>query len=171
MKVNYRRIVCFLMACVLFAGVIYVAPAKAGGSAACKTSPDCKTLSVYALKASGGSEKLKYKSKSSMDFGALSSSDRSRIKHIMYVCDAKEVYSLCVARTSSKQAAAKLVQSLKKYIKNNNKSDYLSDYSADEKKVLKNAICGKKGKYVWYIAMSPDKNNNKKGEKALKKKL
>ena len=51
------------------------------------------------------------------------------------------------------------------------RKNYLSDYSKTEQKVFKNAIYGKKGTFVWYIAMSPSKAVNKKGQAALKKKL
>lgn len=165
MKLNYKKTVYILTALVLLAGILVKAPVKAG------SQTDCKVLAAAALKASGGSDKLKYKSESSMDFGAISSSDRGKVQQIMYICDEKEVYSLCVAQAKNNAAAKKLLRVLKEYIKNNNNSDYLSDYSAEEKNVLKNAICGKKGKYVWYVAMSQNKSNNKKGQKALKKKL
>ena len=88
-----------------------------------------------------------------------------------YLCDEKEVYSLCVAKASSNSDASKLLKSLKSYKKRNSSSDYLSDYSSTEQKVFKNALCGKKGKYVWYIALSSDKSVNKKGQTALKKAL
>ena len=45
------------------------------------------------------------------------------------------------------------------------------DFTAAEKQVFQNAVCGQKGKYVWYIAMSPKKDVNMKGQTALKKKL
>ncbi len=131
----------------------------------------CKELCMAALKAAGGAENLKYQSEHADDFGGFSASDREKVSSIMYVCDEKEAYSLCVARASSKSGAADLLKSLKAYKSNNSNSGYLSDYSKTEQKVFKNAICGKKGKYVWYIAMSTGKSANKKGQTALKKKL
>lgn len=132
---------------------------------------DCKSLCGVALKATGGSEKLKYSSSLAIDFGGLSASARNKVKSISYVCDAKEVYSLCVMETNRPKDAKTVVKALQKYKKNNTHSDYLSDYSSEEKKVFRNAICGKQGRYVWYIAMSPKKSQNTKGQKALKKKI
>ena len=77
------------------------------------------------------------------------------------MCDGSKKWKRC----------EKLYNALKKYQKANSKSDYLSDYSKTEQKVFKNAIYGKKGTFVWYIAMSPSKAVNKKGQAALKKKL
>ena len=130
-----------------------------------------KTLCGYALKATGGAKKLKYSSAAALDFGALTHSVRSQVKTIQYVCDSKEAYSLCVMEAKNGKGAKKLYNALKKYQKANSKSDYLSDYSKTEQKVFKNAIYGKKGTFVWYIAMSPSKAVNKKGQAALKKKL
>ena len=48
---------------------------------------------------------------------------------------------------------------------------HLDVYKRQEQKVFKNAIYGKKGTFVWYIAMYPSKAVNKKGQAALKKKL
>ena len=129
------------------------------------------TLCGYALKATGGAKKLKYSSAAALDFGALTHSVRSQVKTIQYVCDSKEAYSLCVMEAKNGKGAKKLYNALKKYQKANSKSDYLSDYSKTEQKVFKNAIYGKKGTFVWYIAMSPSKAVNKKGQAALKKKL
>ena len=113
----------------------------------------------------------KYSSAAALDFGALTHSVRSQVKTIQYVCDSKEAYSLCVMEAKNGKGAKKLYNALKKYQKANSKSDYLSDYSKTEQKVFKNAIYGKKGTFVWYIAMSPSKAVNKKGQAALKKKL
>lgn len=114
---------------------------------------------------------LKYASKSALDFGALSSAARKKVKTMQYVFDAKEAYSLCVMQAKNASQAKSLLGTLKSYKKRNCKSDYLSDYTAAEKQVFQNAVCGQKGKYVWYIAMSPKKDVNMKGQTALKKKL
>ena len=90
---------------------------------------------------------------------------------LQYVFDAKEVYSLCVIKAKNVSAAKSLFGTLKKYKQSNCKSNYLSDYSSAEKKVFQNAVCGKKGKYVWYIAMSPSKKSNNKGQTAIKKNI
>lgn len=131
----------------------------------------CKSLCGVALKATGGSDKLKYTSSSAIDFGGLSASARNKVKSISYVCDAKEVYSLCVIKAKNAQDAKSVLKALQKYKKANSNSDYLSDYSREERNVFQNAICGKKGCYVWYIAMSSQKSQNTKGQKALKKKI
>jgi hypothetical protein len=160
----WNLIFCMVLLLSLVAGLI-----PANVEAQKKTT--CKTLCSKALKAAGGSSHLKYSSVSAMDFGALSAGDRNRIKEMQYVCDAKEAYSLCVMKTASRKNAAKLLKTMKSYQKSNCKSDYLSDYSATEQKVFRNAICGKKGNYVWYIAMSADKRDNQKGQKAIQKAL
>lgn len=161
-----RKIALFL--CIVFVAGLALKPAVAAEAAG---GDKCKTLCQAALKKTGNGSKIKYQSTSASDFGGFSVSDCEKVSSIMYICDEKEVYSICVAKASSKSDAADLLKSLKAYKSNNSSSDYLSDYTSDEQKVLKNAICGKKGKYVWYIAMSASKEDNKKGQKALKKKL
>lgn len=156
----------YLLALALISGLF--APA-AGANA--KKTVTCKSLCKAAMKATGGTEKLKYMSSSAIDFGGLSASVRKKVKSIQYVCDAKEVYSLCVIETANAKNAKSVLSALKKYKKNNCKSDYLSDYSNTEKKVFKNAVCGRKGRYAWYIAMSPKKTKNNKGHSAIKKRL
>ena len=47
---------------------------------------------------------------------------------------------------------------------------FKTDFSKTEQNIIKSAIYGRKGKFVWYISMS-SKANNLKGEAALKKKL
>lgn len=165
MKQYTKKISCIILALALLAGIFPQIPADA------KKEVTCKTICGSALKATGGSKKLKYTSVSAMDFGALSSSARKKVVSLQYVCDAKEVYSLCIIQTKKSSHAKSLLKTLNKYKKANCKSDYLSDYSSTERKVFRNAICGKKGNYVWYIAMSPKKKVNLKGQTAIKKKL
>ena len=164
-----RKIISLVLALALLGGIS--APLMVKAKTEEKGEADCKTLCGAALKATGGSKKLKYSSASAMDFGALSSSARKKVKSIQYVCDAKEVYSLWVMTTKNTADAKSLLNTLKKYKKRNCSSNYLSDYSATERKVFKNAVCGRKGTCVWYISMSPKKGNNTKGQTALKKKL
>ncbi len=167
MEKQWKKIMSMLliMAIVLTAGTVPKIPVQA------KETVNSKSLCATALKVTGNSSKLKYKSQSTLDFGALSASARGKVKAIQYVCDAKEVYSLSVMETKKAADAKSLLNTLKKYKKNNCNSDYLSDYSSTERLVFKNAICGKKGKYVWYIAMSTKKADNMKGQTAIKKKL
>ena len=167
MKKQWEKIISMLLvlAMVLTLGAISKVSVQAKGTV------NSKTLCADALKATGNGNKLKYKSQSALDFGALSASAREKVINIQYVCDAKEVYSLCVMETKKKADAKSLLNDIKKYKKNNCNSDYLSDYTTTERQVFKNAICGKKGKYVWYIAMSEKKADNMKGQTAIKKKL
>ena len=162
---KYMKIICAVLIMTLFATTI------SGNAAEAKTKTTCKALCSAALKETGGSANLKYASKSALDFGALSSSARKKVKTMQYVFDAKEAYSLCVMEAKNVSQAKSLLSTLNSYKKRNCKSDYLSDYTAAEKRVFQNAVCGRKGKYVWYIAMSPKKNVNEKGQAALKKKL
>ena len=155
-----------LITALLITGLAYQ-PAKTAQAA-----PSCKSLAKAALKSTGGASYLKYTSKSAKDFGALGKSARKKVKSIMYLFDSKEVYSVCVIKAKKTSGAKSLLKTLKNYKKNNCSNNYyMSDYSATEQAVLKNAICGRKGKYVWYIAMSADKSTNTSGQKAIKKKL
>ena len=161
----WKRIFVLTLAVLFLAGMLPQVPVNAKGSVS------CKSLCSAALKAAGGAGHLKYQSTSAYDFGALPVSAKKKVKNISYVCDAKEVYSLCVMQAKNTSDAKSLQKQLKKYIKNNKKSSYLSDYSQAEQKVFKYAICGKKGNYVWYIAMSPKKASNTKGQKAIQRML
>lgn len=167
MKDTWKKIICML----LVLSMALAAGAYMQVSVQAKQEVTCKSLCTAALKATGGAKKLKYASTSAIDFGALSVSERGKVAGIQYVCDEKEVYSLCVMETKKAAHAKSLLNALKKYIKRNCSNDYLSDYTETEKKVFKNAVCGKKGKYVWYIAMSAKKADNNKGQTAIKKKL
>ncbi len=165
MKHINKKSLCMMMVLALILGCMVQVPVQA------KTGADCKTLCVASLKATGGSSKLKYTSTSAMDFGALSASARKKVKTIQYLCDTKEVYSLCVIQTKTAAQAKSLLKVLKNYKKSNCKSDYLTDYSKTERKVFQNAVYGRKGTCVWYIAMSPKKKVNQKGQAAIRKKL
>ena len=155
-----------LVTALIVTGLVYQ-PAKTAQAA-----PSCKSLAKAALKSTGGTSYLKYTSKSAKDFGALGKSARKKVKSIKYLFDDNEVYSICVMKAKKTSGAKSLLKTLKKYKKNNCSSDYyMSDYSATEQAVLKNAICGRKGKYVWYIAMSENKDTNTSGQKAIKKKF
>lgn len=165
MKQNHKKIFYIIMAIVLLAGVFPQVLADA------KETVNCKSLCSAALKATGAAGNLKYQSDNVIDFGALSASARKKVKTIQYICDAKEVYSLCVLQANNAAGAKSLQKQLQKYKKNNCSNDYLSDYSSTEQKVFKNALCGRKGSYVWYIALDPEKSVNTKGQNALKKKL
>lgn len=168
MKNQWKKIICMLLvvAMAFTAGSFACVPAQA------KITATCNSLFSATLKVSGNSSKLKYTSTSTDDFGALSASDAGKVKNIRYACDAKEVYSLCVIEAKKASDAKSLLKTIKKYKKNNTSNNYyLSDFTKTEQQVLKNAVCGKKGKYVWYIAMSSKKADNTRGQTAIKKKL
>lgn len=165
MKNRFKKMICIMMVAVMAACTLPYAFAQA------KNEPTCKALCAAGLKATGGTKKLKYKSSAAMDFGALSSTDRKKVQEMQYVFDAKEAFSLCVIKAKDTSGAKSLLGTLNKYKKSNCKSDYLSDYSSAEKKAFQNAVCGRKGKYVWYIAMSSAKKGNNKGQAAIKKNI
>ena len=66
-----------------------------------KPKANCKSLCSAALKATGGSANLKYASKSALDFGALSSAARKKVKTIQYVFDAKDFKMQFVVKKGS----------------------------------------------------------------------
>lgn len=163
MKQRLRRVLGVILAAVLLVNMLPKTPVQAAVS--------CKALCGEALKAAGGTQNMEYQSENAADFGALSASARKKVKSIQYICDSKEVYSLCVIQAKNAAGAKALCKQLQKYKKNNCGSAYLQDYSATEQEVFKNAVCGRKGSYTWYIALSPQKEENIKGQKAIKKKL
>lgn len=160
----WKKIGVFLLAAALLWGAILKCPVTAEAAS-------CKSLGKAVLEATGGSSKLKYQTTKADEFGGFTIAEAEKVSSIVYLCDEKEVYSICVAKAASKTDAEQLYKSLKSYKEHNSGSDYLNDYSATEQKVFKNAVCGKKGKYVWYIAMSSSKSVNKKGQTELKKQL
>lgn len=163
---GYMKKITWMFAIVLTLGIFLQVPymVQAAGT-------DCKSVCKAALDATGGSEKLKYQSTSANEFGGFTVSEANKAVSTAYLCDEKEVYSICVVKAANKADAKALAKAMKAYKKRNSSSGYLSDYSSTEQKVFKNAVCGKKGKYVWYIAMSDNKSVNKKGQDALKKAL
>ena len=130
-----------------------------------------KSLCKAALDATGGSSYLTSQTTKAGDCPIFTVAQSKKISSIAYLCDDKEIYSICVVKAAKKTDASGLLKSIKAYQKNNSSSDYLGDYSQTEQNVFKNAVCGKKGQYVWYIAMSSKKDVNKKGQDALKKQL
>lgn len=165
-KLRGRRMAAFFVALALLAGVFQtpVLTQAAGGTT-------CKSLAKAALDETGGSSKLKYQTTKKDGFSGFTVSDSKKVSSLVYLCDEKEVYAICVVKATSKANASKLLAGMKSFQKQNSGSDYLSDYSDEEQKVFKNAVCGKKGKYVWYIAMSTKKSVNKKGQTGIKEQL
>lgn len=160
-----KKAVCCLLALACCAGVLLQAPVSASAKAS------AKSLCKAALDVTGGSSQLKSQTTKASDCPIFTMDQSKKISSIAYLCDDKEVYSICVAKVSKKSDASDLYKSIKAYKDNNSNSNYLSDYSSTEQKVFKNAVYGKKGKYIWYIAMSPKKDVNKKGQDALKQQL
>ena len=161
---DWKRAVAFLLLTVLAAGMAFRVPVQA--VAAEKT---CKELCQTVLEVTGNGDKIEYQSSNAGDFAGFTVSDRSRVASVMYLYDAKQVYSICVIKASGKAGAKQLLKSVKTYRASNRNSNYLSDYSEDEQKVFQSAVSGRKGKYVWYIAMSATKADSKKAQSALKK--
>ena len=110
---KFRKIICTILAMTLLIGLVAAEPAQA------KPKANCKSLCSAALKATGGSANLKYASKSALDFGALSSAARKKVKTMQYVFDAKEAYSLCVMQAKNASQAKSLLGTLKSYKKRN----------------------------------------------------
>ncbi|MCI8448383.1 MAG: DUF4358 domain-containing protein [Eubacterium sp.] len=160
-----KKMVCNLLAFVCFALALVQAPAVAEAKAS------AKSLCKAALDATGGSSYLTSQTTKAGDCPIFTVAQSKKISSIAYLCDDKEIYSICVVKAAKKSDASGLLKSIKAYQKNNSSSDYLGDYSQTEQNVFKNAVCGKKGQYVWYIAMSSKKDVNKKGQDALKKQL
>lgn len=160
-----QKTVCCLLAVVCCLLAFLQAPVTADAKVS------AKSLCRAALNATGGSSQLKYQTAEAGECPIFTVAQSEKISSIAYLCDEKEIYSICVAKAAKKADASSLLESIKTYKKSNSSSDYLSDYSKTEQKVFKNAVCGKKGSYVWYIAMSPEKDTNKKGQNALKGKL
>lgn len=163
---SIQRIMAALLVIVLSVGALQT-PFLA--EAASKVT--CKKLCKAALNVTGGSSKLQYQTTKALEFPGFSASDAEDVSSIAYLCDEKEVYCICVAKASSKSKAKDLLNSLKAYHDQGVHSDYLDDYSNNEQKVIKNAVYGRKGRYVWYIAMSTKKSVNKKGQTKIKEQL
>ncbi len=162
---NLKKMTCLLLAFACCALTLLQAPCAANAKAS------AKSLCKAALDATGGESQLKFQTTKAGDCPIFTVAQGKKISSIAYLCDDKEIYSICVVKAAKKVDASGLLKSIKEYKKNNSNNDYLSDYSKTEQKVFRNAICGKKGSYVWYIAMSSQKAVNQKGQDALKQQL
>lgn len=166
MRYRWRVVSFFLIVAVALMGFLPQNTAVAKGG-----KKSCKSLCSAVVKKTGGAGKLKYTSRKASDFGALSFREKSKVKKMQYSHDKKEVYGVCIIEAKKAAGAKSLYTAVKKYVEKNCDSNNLKNFTLEEQSVLTNAIYGRKGKYVWYIAMSDQKEKNGKGEKALKKKL
>ena len=97
----------------------------------------------------------------------LSYSYRKSVEDFYYATDSSQVYCVCIVKAGSTSDAKDIKKEFDS-IKKEKKSD--SYLKKDEKKLVKDARCGRSGSYVWYICLG-SKSDNKKAEKALKKAL
>lgn len=140
-----------------------------GKKAEASAADTVKSACAAALKATGNKDKVKYQS-TSADFDGIPYKLSEKLSAIFFITNDNGVYNICVTRAKTKGIAKELYQSFASYKKQMVKNPYLNDYSKAEQSVIKNAVYGKKGKFVWYISMS-SKKKNLEGEEALKKTL
>ncbi len=82
--------------------------------------------------------------------------------------NSKEEYICMVCKATSKKSVKKIKTKIKKYIKNEYKSN-LSYHSELGKKLLKKSVVGSRGKYVYLFVL--DTSGNKKAITAFKESL
>ena len=139
-------------------------------SASAKDSKEKKACAA-AIKATGNVKKITYKSTTASDFDAISFTHQKKVASSFFVTSDNMAYCVCVARAKNVNYAKKLYKAFKNYKYNKTHDTYFKkDYTKSEQSVLKGAVYGRKGKYVWYISMG-NTTNNKKGERAVKKVL
>lgn len=127
-------------------------------------SPSCSDL-YDAVKGECASGAQKVSKKTSCTF--LTSSYRKKVSSFYYATDNDQVYCVCIVKAKSSSDAKKIKSQFKQIYKGKKNDSYLS---SSQKKVVKAARYGSSGKYAWYISMGTS-SQNKKAEKALKKKL
>ncbi|MBR1740590.1 MAG: hypothetical protein IJ733_01725 [Lachnospiraceae bacterium] len=150
---------------------LLIAGLESGGGTHAVAENKLKTACATALKATGNAKKLTYKTSTPSDFDAISFRHDRKVSAIYYVTSDNTVYNVCVAKAKTTANAKTLYQAFAAYKKDRLASEYFkADFTKTEQNVMRNAIYGRKGKYVWYISMS-SKKKNQAGEKALKKKL
>ena len=139
-------------------------------SASAKDSKEKKACAA-AIKATGNVKKITYKSTTASDFDAISFTHQKKVASSFFVTSDNMAYCICIARAKNVNYAKKLYKAFKNYKYNKTHDTYFKkDYTKSEQSVLKSAVYGRKGKYVWYISMG-NTTNNKKGERAVKKVL
>ena len=127
-------------------------------------NPSCSAL-YDAVKGQCASGAKKVSKKTSCTF--LTSTYRKKVSSFYYATDNDQVYCVCIVKTKSSSDAKKIKSQFKQIYKGKKNDSYLS---SSQKKVVKAARYGSSGKYAWYISMGTS-SQNKKAEKALKKKL
>lgn len=127
-------------------------------------SPSCSDL-YDAVKDNCADGAKKVTKKYSCTF--LTSTYRKKVSTFYYATDSDQVYCVCIVKAKSSSDAKKIKSQFKNIYKDKKNDSYLS---SSQKKIVKAARYGSSGKYVWYISMGTS-SQNKKAEKALKKKL
>lgn len=127
-------------------------------------NPSCSDL-YEAVKAKCADGAKKVSKKYSCTF--LTSTYRKKVSSFYYATDSDQVYCVCIIKAKSSSDAKKIKSQFKQIYKDKKNDRYLS---SSQKKVVKAARYGSSGKYAWYISMGTS-SQNKKAEKALKKKL
>ena len=107
-KGSWRRAAVLLLAAALFAGALEM-PVLV--QAASKVT--CKSLCKAALGKTGGSSKLKYQTTKKDGFSGFTVSDNKKVSSLVYLCDEKDVYAICVVKASSSANATSLLGSMK----------------------------------------------------------
>ncbi|MDD7403572.1 MAG: hypothetical protein SO170_07645 [Butyribacter sp.] len=130
-----------------------------------------KAMCAAALKRTGNAKKLNYKSTTPYEFDAISYKHQKKVKSMYFVTSDNTAYVICVAKAKTTKQAKALYSAFGKYKYNKMHDTYFKkDYKKSEQSVIKNAVYGRKGAYVWYIAMS-SKKKNLAGQAAIKKKI
>lgn len=157
---------------ILLVFALTITSAGVGGKVGvAKASSKLKTACEAAVKKTGNVKKLTFKTSTPSDFDAISFRHDKKIRDMYYVADDKTVYNVCVAEAKTTADAEKVYKAFATYKKSRLSNEYFkTDYSKAEQNIMRNAIYGRQGKYVWYISMS-SKKKNQAGQAALKKKL
>lgn len=157
----------FLVLSLVVAGIGTTGVRKTSAAAKDKLKKAC----AAAVKATGNAKKLAYKTSTPSDFEAISYQYDKKVKAMYYVTSDNTVYNVCVAQAKTTADAGKLYKAFAAYKKVRLESEYFkTDFTKTEQNVMRNAVYGRQGKYVWYISMS-SKKKNQAGQTALKKKL
>ncbi|MBR1743831.1 MAG: hypothetical protein IJ733_18620 [Lachnospiraceae bacterium] len=159
-----------MIAILLMMAILFTSIGKTRAEAA-NAASKVKNACSAALKATGNAKKIKYKSTTPSDFDAISYKYNKKVSAMFFVTSDNTVYNICVAQGKSANDAKTLYKAFAQYKENQIHGLYFdTDFSKAEQNVMKNAIYGRKGKFVWYISMS-SKKKNLAGETALKKKI